>query len=130
MMASAARKPEFAGFAATGLNLEAMVAAIGEVKSGMGDETLNPQLRALFMFGCDRKVQGAAGDVYSNAYCAAKDLTAISTTACAAAPSDPACYFNAYNGDPNNEATGLLSISGEEFTEVYKAWNGYAWRAS
>ncbi len=124
-------RPEFAAFASTGLNLEAMVAGIGEVKSALGDETLNPQLKGTFMFGCDAKINNiTVADVYNNAYCAAKKITQFMATECATKQGDPTCYFSAYNRAAGNESGGILKISDAEFGEVYTAWKNYAWRAS
>jgi len=124
-------KPFASSFnAATGLNLEALVASIGEVKSGMGSDK---DFRGQFMFGCDAKnaaIAAAKADVFPNAVCAARKLESYRATQCASGQGDVKCYWNAYNADAANDSGGLIRVTEGDFKDIYDAWAGYAWRAT
>jgi len=101
----------------TGINLEALVAAIGVVKTGMGIEGTEK-----FMFGCgiNSTNPNAVANTYSNAYCAVKKLDSYKSN-CAR---DVKCYYTEYNKDSENQQSTYKRMDfTEDFEGIYNKWN-------
>ncbi|VVB99259.1 Carboxypeptidase regulatory-like domain protein [uncultured archaeon] len=121
MLIAQATRNDLAAFnKETILNLEALVTTIGIVKSGIG---IDKKYGEFYIFGCDKKKQATSGTL-ANAKCASDKFVKYAMNECAPRKTDPACYFETYEKDSQNEQGGYWPVTPQEFTQIYNKWAG------
>ncbi len=111
-----------------GINMEALLASIGALKTSLGTGVDPPNT---IMFGCNLK-SAKEQDVYRNAVCAADKLAKYRDT-CSAGDTTArlSCLLQKYNEDAANQNGNTIgNLTPEQFRQLYDSWNALPYSAS